>query len=95
MNDSRRPLTNAEINRLLNTSLAMFVFFIAAKWIVPLYYQPALLIPCIGAIIILYILIPKGRGSLDFKTGMIVGALIMALGRDALYYFTLPSQLGF
>ncbi|RYD41184.1 MAG: hypothetical protein EOP83_34230 [Verrucomicrobiaceae bacterium] len=73
-------MTLSESHRLIGLSLLSFVVLLVAKVLLPPQPQPLIILAAIGFIVAIYRTVPAGRGSLDFKVGVIVGfALTMAV----------------
>jgi hypothetical protein len=81
-------LTASESSKLIWLSLLSFVVMLGAKFVVPSSNQPFLILGAIGFIGLIYQAVPSGRGSLDFKVGLIVGCNLTLLVYEIFHQIT-------
>lgn len=81
-------LTVAESSKLIWLSLLAFVTMLGAKFLLPSNGQALLIIPALVFIALIYRAVPAGRGSMDFKVGLIVGCNLTILVYEILWQIT-------
>jgi hypothetical protein len=87
-------LTEKESGRLILLSLTAFVVMFAVKMILPLPAQPFLVLVAVFFIALIYVAVPSGRGSLDFKVGLIVGCVLTILAYEIISQILPPILRG-